>query len=71
MKPKTNLAENQESQNTRKDKKDYLNSFKRWLVKGTVAEPWATAEELMENQKFQKKMKKVREVIDKSKTSGK
>ncbi len=68
---KTNLDESEESQNARKDKQGCFSSFKRWLVKGTVAEPWTTPEEFMENKEFQRKMKEVRKVIDKAKTNSK
>ncbi len=64
MKPsKTNLAKSEEFQNARKDKQGCFSSFKRWLVKGTVAEPWPTAEELWEDPEVQKEIKKFEEAI--------
>ncbi len=41
-------------------------SFWDWFVhgKGTVAEPWPTAEELFNNPKVQKEMKEVQEAFD-------
>lgn len=60
---KTNLDESEESQNAGKDKQGYFSSFKRWLVKGTVAEPWPTAEELWEDPEVQKEIKKFEEAI--------
>ena len=53
------------------------NGFSRWFrwllppIEGTVAEPWTTPKEFMENKDFQKKMKEVRKVIDKVKTNSK
>ena len=41
-------------------KKDNIRYF--W-IKGTVAEPWATAKELLENKELQKKIKKVQKIV--------
>ena len=60
---KANLAKSEESQSTRKDKQSYFSSFKRWLVKGTIAEPWPTAEELLNDPKVKNEIKKVREAF--------
>ena len=52
---------------------DWLPFEGNWLpwTKGTIAEPWTTPKEFMENKDFQKKMKEVRKVIDKVKTNSK
>ena len=60
---KTKLAESEEFQNARKDKQSCFSSFKRWLVKGTIAEPWPTAEELLNDPKVKNEIKKVREAF--------
>ena len=49
---------------TKKEKK----GFWTWLAKGTSAEPWPTAEEILESQKFkqqQNEIQKIKEIIQK------
>ena len=67
MKPnKTKLAENQEvSKTIIPTKKEQSPKLGGWLfnVKGTVAEPWPTAEELWEDPEVQEEIKKFEEAI--------
>ena len=46
-------------------------SFGGWLfrTKGTVAEPWTTAEEIFEDQELQEEIKKVRNIVNNPKLS--
>ena len=64
---KTNLAENQEvSKTVIPTKKEQSPKLGGWLfnVKGTVAEPWTTAEEILKDKKLQDEIEKVRNLVN-------
>ena len=44
----------------------YYEKFKKWLVKGTVSEPWATKEEIFNNPEVQKKIDMLRKFFPKN-----
>ena len=64
---KTNLAEKEElPKKVIQTKKKQNPKLGGWLfnVKGTIAEPWTTAEELLKDKKLQEDIKKARKLFD-------
>ena len=51
--------------------KEQSPSFGGWLfrTKGTIAEPWTTAEEILADQDLQKEIKAVRNIVNNPKSS--
>lgn len=66
-------SKNNHENKTNPQKKKDGHNFGGWLfkVEGTVAEPWTSAKELLEDKKLQEKVKQVREIVQTSRNSKK